>query len=116
MRKLRALVLTGAILPGLLMLAQKPGTSSGKHGEELYTSYGCYECHGLAGQGSILSGPRLAHTSFPISAFTKYVREPKQQMPPYSAQVLSDGDLQEIYKYVSSLPPAPAPGSIAILK
>jgi hypothetical protein len=37
-------------------------------------------------------------------------------MPPYTAKVLSDQDLADIYAYLMSIPPPPAIDSIPLLK
>ena len=33
-----------------------PSSASPKNGERLYVSFGCYECHGYQGQGSVQTG------------------------------------------------------------
>src|ERR1700733_3334604 len=60
-----------------------------KDGKKLFTRDGCYECHGLQGQGSSASGPRLAPDPLPFSKFSEYVRDPKGIMPPYTEKVVS---------------------------
>ncbi|WP_342957584.1 thiamine pyrophosphate-binding protein [Paraburkholderia sp. JHI869] len=46
-------------------------------GRALYMQKGCYECHGIFGQGSITTGPALAPHPIPLSAMQAYVRNPK---------------------------------------
>src|SRR5688572_16169426 len=53
------------------------------NGKTLYKKYGCYECHGYVGQGG--GGPRLAPEPMALAVFTKIVRHPPNQMPPYTA-------------------------------
>jgi ubiquinol-cytochrome c reductase cytochrome c subunit len=77
-------------------------------GKKLYTSYGCYQCHGFEGQGSSATGPRLAPRPLPLAALTRYVRRPTGQMPPYGPRIVSDADLADIHAYLTSRP-APAP-------
>lgn len=85
-------------------------------GKKLWTSIGCYQCHGLQGQGSSATGPRLGPKPIAWAAFNRYVRRPTNQMPPYTAKVLSDADLAHIYAYVQALP-APTPiANIPLLK
>jgi ubiquinol-cytochrome c reductase cytochrome c subunit len=48
--------------------------------------------------------------------FVNYVRAPRGEMPPYTAKVLADRDLRDIYAYLASLPPPPAVESIPLLK
>ncbi|HWY05224.1 MAG TPA: c-type cytochrome [Candidatus Acidoferrales bacterium] len=86
------------------------------NGQRLFVRDGCYECHGYLGQGSTSTGgTRLGPPQIPLSAFVSYVREPTGQMPPYTAKVISDEDLAEIYNFLKSVPPPPALKSIPIL-
>ncbi len=92
-------------------------TSAGnaEHGKELYTSYGCYECHGREAQGSRFSGPRLGPDPMEFSALARYIRQPVGQMPPYTKKVVSDADLADIYAFLKSLPAPPPAKSIPLL-
>ena len=86
------------------------------NGQRLFVKYGCYECHGYLGQGSTSTGgTRLGPPQIPLSAFVSYVREPTGQMPPYTAKVISNEDLSEIYNFLKSVPPPPPLKSIPIL-
>jgi len=86
------------------------------NGQRLFVRDGCYECHGYLGQGSTSTGgTRLGPPQIPLSAFISYVREPTGQMPPYTAKVISDADLAEIYNFLKSVPPPPPLKSISIL-
>jgi mono/diheme cytochrome c family protein len=76
-------------------------------GKKLYVSYGCYQCHGHEAQGSSATGPRLGPRPIAFAVFSRYVRQPTGQMPPYTTTVVSDADLTNIYAFVSSRP-APA--------
>ena len=73
-------------------------------GKKLFVSYGCYQCHGYEAQGSSATGPRLGPRSMPFASFSRYVRQPTGQMPPYTTKVLSDADLANIYAFVRSRP------------
>jgi len=85
-------------------------------GQRLFVRDGCYECHGYLGQGSTSTGgTRLGPPQIPLSAFVSYVREPTGQMPPYTAKVISNEDLTEIYNFLKTVPPSPPLKSIAIL-
>jgi mono/diheme cytochrome c family protein len=78
-------------------------------GKRIYSSHGCYECHGREGQGSTLSGPRVGPDPIPFPAFVRYLRQPAGQMPPYTTKVVSDAELANIYAFLKSLPkPVPA--------
>jgi len=125
-RRLCLLLITVAALAGLAfkdagVLAQTSNQSESpsgdtKNGRRIYTSYGCYECHGYVGQGSAATGPRLAPDPIPFAAYTRYVREPRGDMPPYTAKVVSDQELADIYAFLQSLPLPPTVESIPLLK
>lgn len=85
-------------------------------GKTLYIRYGCYECHGLQGQGSPATGPRLASPLFPLPAFMAYVRKPTGEMPPYTNKVLRDEELSDIHAFLSALPQASKPDDIPLLR
>ena len=87
---------------------------SAETGKKLFVSYGCYQCHGYEAQGSSATGPRLGPRPIAFAAFSRYVRQPTGQMPPYTTKVVSDADLTNIYAFVSSRP-APAT-NIPLLK
>ncbi|HET7889292.1 MAG TPA: cytochrome c [Bradyrhizobium sp.] len=86
------------------------------HGKTLYQETGCYQCHGLAGQGAPRTGPRVSRTEFPFDGFVNQLRRPADQMPPYEATVLSDQDAADIYAYLRQMPPPPDASSIPLLK
>jgi ubiquinol-cytochrome c reductase cytochrome c subunit len=73
-------------------------------GKKLYVSVGCYQCHGYEAQGSNATGPRLGPRPMAFPAFSRYVRQPPGQMPPYTAKVVSDADLANIYAFIQSRP------------
>ena len=83
-------------------------------GKKLYDSYGCYQCHGREAQGSNATGPRLGPRPIAWSAFSRYVRQPTNQMPPYTTKVVSDADLANIYAFVAARPAPPT--NIPLLK
>lgn len=83
-------------------------------GKKLFVSYGCYQCHGREAQGSSSTGPRLGPKPIAFVAFSRYVRRPTGQMPPYTAKVVSDADLANIYAFVQARP-APS-ASIPLLR
>lgn len=88
-------------------------TPSAQNGRKLFDSYGCYQCHDHDGHGGV--GARLAPNPIPFAAFSKYVRQPTGEMPPYTAKVVTDQELADIYAYLQSIPKAPDPKSIPIL-
>jgi len=114
------------IVTGSLMTAQNqapapqassPGPAgNADEGKKLFVSYGCYQCHGREAQGSSSTGPRLGPRPIAFTAFSRYVRRPTGQMPPYTAKVVSDIDMANIYAYVQSRTPPPAVQSIPLLR
>jgi mono/diheme cytochrome c family protein len=96
--------------------AQQAPTGNTDHGKTLYRETGCYQCHGLVGQGAIMTGPRVSRTEFAFDGFLNQLRHPANQMPPYEAAVLSDQDAADIYAYLRQLPAPPDPNSIPLLK
>jgi mono/diheme cytochrome c family protein len=79
-------------------------------------SYGCYQCHGREAQGSSATGPRLGPRPIAFTAFSRYVRRPTGQMPPYTAKVVSDADMANIYAYVQTRATPPAAQGIPLLR
>jgi mono/diheme cytochrome c family protein len=83
-------------------------TGNAENGKKLFAAYGCYECHGRQGAGAS-TGPRIGPPAITLAAVLRYVRAPSGQMPPYTAKVVSDQDLTDIYTYLKSFPsPQPA--------
>ena len=93
--------------------APPPGDAA--NGKRIYMADGCYQCHGNVGQGSRPTGPHLAPNPVPYAAFAQQVRRPINTMPPYTAVVLSDQELADIYAYMLSIPPLVDPKAAAIL-
>ena len=85
-----------------------------EQGKKLFVSYGCYQCHGHEAQGSNATGPRLGPRPIAFAAFSRYVRQPTGQMPPYTTKVVTDADLTNIYAFIQSRP-APA-SNVPLLK
>jgi mono/diheme cytochrome c family protein len=92
------------------LFAQTPSASNGK---KIFDSYGCYQCHDHDGHGGV--GARLAPNPIPFAAFSKYVRQPTGEMPPYTKKVVTDQELADIYAYLQSIPQPPPAKSIPIL-
>lgn len=92
--------------------AQSP-SGNAQNGKKLFENYGCYECHDHAGQGG--AGARIAPRPIPFAAFEKYVRHPSGEMPPYTAKVVSDKDLADIYAFLESIPQPPPAKNIPLL-
>jgi ubiquinol-cytochrome c reductase cytochrome c subunit len=91
-------------------------TGNADEGKKLFVSYGCYQCHGREAQGSSATGPRLGPKPIAFTAFSRYVRRPTGQMPPYTAKVVSDTDLANIYAFVQARPAPVTVQSIPLLR
>ncbi|MCU1341608.1 MAG: hypothetical protein JWN92_1031, partial [Candidatus Acidoferrum typicum] len=78
-----------------------------QNGKKLYISYGCFECHGRQAEGTSVGGPRLGPNPISFPAFSKYIRQPTGQMPPFTTKVTSGADLADIYAFLQSLPQPP---------
>ena len=96
---------------------RQPAAPAGnaENGKKIFTSYGCYQCHNYAAHGGG-AGPRLAPKPIAFEAFIRQVRKPANEMPPYTAKVVSDKELADIYAYLLTIPEPPAASSIPILK
>lgn len=101
------------VLAASIACAQSPGDRD--NGKTLYNKDGCYECHGYAGQGG-RDGPRIAATPLSAQALIRYVRRPFGNMPAFTAKVLPDQGLLDIYSYLKSLPVAKPAKEIPLLK
>ena len=95
--------------------AQAAPAGNAETGKKLWTSAGCWQCHGYEAQGGA-AGPRLAARNLPFAGFSAYVRRPTNQMPPYTEKVLPPADLAHIYAFVQSRPAPPPVQSIPLLQ
>jgi ubiquinol-cytochrome c reductase cytochrome c subunit len=107
---MRLAVMLAALIGGLQPFP--PPAGSPQNGKELYLKYSCYACHGYDGHGG--AGARLVPMRMNPPGFTAYVRSPRQ-MPPYTAKVLSDAQLADLFAYIKSLPESPPASNIALL-
>src|SRR5215472_1750881 len=90
-----------AALAASLLAAHAAVAADAARGKTLFTQkYGCFECHGTEGQGSAITGPRLAPNPIPYEALSNFVRTSSRNMPPYREKILPDADLQDIYAYL----------------
>lgn len=94
--------------------ADKAPAGNVQHGAKLFVDDGCWECHGRAAQGGV--GPRLGPHPLPLAAIIAYIRQPTAEMPPYTAKVISDAEIADIYAFLNTIPDPPKVDSIAILK
>jgi mono/diheme cytochrome c family protein len=110
----RTRVAAGAVATVLIFSAGASLAQDADRGRTLFDANGCYQCHGYAGQGG--AALRIAPSPYPFEAFARLVRRPGNEMPAYAATVLSDADLQAIYRYVRSVPEPPAVADIPALR
>jgi mono/diheme cytochrome c family protein len=73
-------------------------------GKQNFMKYGCWQCHGTMGQGSPVTGPKLAPDPIPLEAMSSFIRSSRRTMPPYRVEVLPEADLADIHAYLSSVP------------
>jgi mono/diheme cytochrome c family protein len=116
-----AALFVGAICLPIVKAAQDSKASdspagNAENGKRLFVKDGCYECHGREGQGSSMSGPRIAPDPIPFDSLLAYVRKPRGEMPPYTAKVISDRELADIYAFLQSRPHPPSAKAKALLK
>ncbi len=97
--------------------AQAPGAPAGnvENGKKLFVNRACFQCHGYVGQGG-QAGARLTQRNFSWNYFVSYIRKPSGQMVPYTAKVLPEQEVADIYAWIKSLPPPPAVNTIPALK
>jgi mono/diheme cytochrome c family protein len=93
----------------------KPPGGDVEKGRTLYIKYGCYECHGTEAQGGGYTGPRLAPPAETLEVLLSQVRDPVNEMPPFTKKVLSDHELLDIYAFLQSIPNPPDVNTIPIL-
>ena len=118
MRFILSFLFLATVVPALN--AQAPPSGAGtapagnaQNGKKIFSSYGCYQCHGFEAQGG--AGARLAPRPIAFAAFSKYVRQPTGEMPPYTSKVVSDKELADIYAFLQSIPQPPPVNSIPLL-
>ena len=121
MRVLMLLTLTASVLTAQTPTPAPNAAPRGsvENGKKLFVAYGCYQCHGYAAQGGASGdrgGPRIAPRPIAFAAFSKYVRRPLDQMPPYTQKLASDQDLADIYAWLLTVPEPPPVNSIPQLR
>jgi mono/diheme cytochrome c family protein len=107
-----------AIVGGLVLANSAALAASVENGKIAYVKNGCWQCHGLLGQGSLITsnGTVLAASPLSFEIFKNFVRSTNRAMPPYREAILSDADLADIYAYLQSVPKPPDANDIPLLK
>ena len=91
-----------------------PPAGNAERGKTLYQKTGCYQCHSNEAQGGT-AGPRIGPNPVPFARFVAYVRAPRGEMPPYTAKVMSEQDLADVYAFLEARPKPPPLASIPLL-
>jgi ubiquinol-cytochrome c reductase cytochrome c subunit len=115
MKTLVTLGLT-VMVTGAIVAQTATPSGDAKNGRKLFAADGCYQCHGYEAQGATPTGPRLGPKPIAFAQFSKYVRQPTGQMPPYTAKSIPDKDLTDIYAFLQSLPSPPDVSAIPALR
>ena len=69
-------------------------------GEALYLHFGCFGCHGYFGEGGF--GPRLAGTMLNLEEVRTQMRNPRERMPAFGPERISNEELAHIYAFLQS--------------
>jgi mono/diheme cytochrome c family protein len=120
---MRFFVSAAPVWAALVLVVSLAGYSSARadgdaqKGKIAFVKNGCWQCHDFAGEGSIATsgGKVIARTALPLDAFKAFVRTTNGPMPPFRQEILSDGDLDDIYAYLQSLPPPKQVSEIPLL-
>jgi mono/diheme cytochrome c family protein len=103
-----AVALVAALMAARLVPARADDIPPGDpvNGKRVYLADGCFECHGRAGQGGVFNypAPALAQIEAPVESFIAFLREASNDMPSFSADVLSDKEAADIHAFLRSLP------------
>ena len=107
MKSLRIVLILGLLQP---VFAQDDGGDT-EQGADLYYNFGCYGCHGF---NATMRVPLVGDASGIMSneaLFLSYLRlradqnptNPRNAMPNYGADTLSDAQARDIYAYIRSI-------------
>jgi ubiquinol-cytochrome c reductase cytochrome c subunit len=114
---MRILTLGSALAVFAFGAAQAQDTPKGdpKAGLAEFQKLGCYTCHGIIGQGTLRDGPRL-NAALGYPAVLAQLRNPRYEMPIYTASQISDSGVADIFAYLASIPKGPDQKSIKQLQ
>lgn len=102
-----AVVALAVALPlGAAPRAEEAPAGDAANGKRVFLADGCFLCHGRSGQGGAMNypAPALAGLELPADSFVAFLREAPNDMPAYSAGVLSDQEARDIHAFLRSLP------------
>ncbi|HEV2199189.1 MAG TPA: cytochrome c [Bryobacteraceae bacterium] len=108
-------LLAALMLSSAAVQAQAPAPAgNAENGKKLFLKNNCYSCHGYDGHGG--AGVKLAPKPIAVQAFIAIVRRPPgSNMPTFSAKVIPDADLRDMWAYLNSIPAAPAVKDVSLL-
>ena len=115
MRIVRGCMGLAALAVSLTLGAGAALAADAAKGKQNFMKYGCWQCHGTVGQGSPISGPKLAPDPLPLEAMSAFIRGSNRAMPPYREEVLPNADLADIHAYLSSVSKPPDYKTIPLL-
>ena len=70
-------------------------------GKALYHFFGCFGCHGYNGEGGF--GLQLAGTMLSLEEVRDQIRNPRERMPAFGPEWISNEELAHIYFFLQSL-------------
>jgi mono/diheme cytochrome c family protein len=97
----------GSAPPGTRPAPTSPVTGNAARGKELYSSYGCYACHGYSGEtGRAFVGNWRNLDSEQV--FLRFLRaranlaptQPSNAMPSFAESTMSDAKAKDIYAHI----------------
>lgn len=99
-----------SIFAAAIVFAQeKAPAGSAERGYQAYMKYQCYTCHGTVGHGADRgTGPKLAPNPVSYATFAAQLRSPRQDMPSYRKEFVSDREVADMYAYLAAMKPSPA--------
>ena len=105
---MRVFIVCAVAAVSLLFLGPSARAQDGDpaNGKRIYLADGCFLCHGRAGQGGAMNypAPAIAAIEMPVESFVAFLRDAPNDMPAYSAGVLSDKEAVDIHAFLRTLP------------
>ena len=100
----------------LAALGQAPAGDAAR-GKASFMKHLCYTCHGTAGHGGDRgSGPPITPNLMPWEGYVTAVRRPREAMPRYSKEQMSDQELADTYAYLATFKAARKASEIPLLR
>lgn len=82
-----------------------PQAGNTSNGQKVFAAQKCDGCHGLKGEGGAgdAGGPQIAPPPVSLPMFLNTVRNPKDPMPAFSKEQVSDAELTDVYAFLKSI-------------